>query len=100
MSEPVQRAPFVPIEYSAEEINAIREVKAELLKRGVDESRIGLCSLTVCTINSKCRVGESADKYVKWLDAVASVGLMSLADDNVWDPTVEHMFPKAYAPAG
>ena len=55
---------FIPISYTPEELNAMREVKSLLLSKGVDESRIGHCTLAVAVINTKLRVEEAATKYM------------------------------------
>jgi hypothetical protein len=42
--------------FADSELIAIRDTKAELIKRGIDQGRIGIRTLALCTMNSKCRV--------------------------------------------
>jgi len=89
---------FQPIVYSAEELDSIRATKAELVKRGVPEDSIGLKGLALTVVNSKCRVDEAADKYVKWTTSVAKFGVASI-DDALWKEDCAHML-RSYAPCG
>lgn len=70
----------VPIVYNDEEISAIRTVKEELIKSGIDEERIGLRTLAVATINNKLRIEDSVSKYTTWLKAIELFGVHSLND--------------------
>mmetsp|Transcript_40599 Transcript_40599/g.81952 ORF Transcript_40599/g.81952 Transcript_40599/m.81952 type:complete len:256 (+) Transcript_40599:108-875(+) len=89
---------FATIIYANEELAAIREVKAALLGKGVDESRIGLRSLALTTVNTKCRVAEATDKYIKWLETVEKFGIKGLADEE-YNDAVAHML-SSYAMCG
>ena len=86
-------------QYTAEELSAIRQVRDALLAAGVDESRIGLKTLAFCTINTKLRVEETRDKYLKWLEAIGVYGLTSLSDSSIVNPTALP-FLRSYAPSG
>jgi len=69
------------IVYSKNELDAIRAVRALLKKQGIDPNRIGAKTLALTTIVSKLRVDEAAEKYTKYLEAVATAGVPGLADD-------------------
>eukprot|EP00980_Cylindrotheca_fusiformis_P005633 scaffold1184_cov132-Cylindrotheca_fusiformis.AAC.54 len=66
--------------YTAEELQAIQSVYDKLTEvEKVDPKRIGLKALAVTTIVSKLRVDEATEKYVKFLKALESVELHSIA---------------------
>lgn len=92
---------FEPIRYSEDELSAIREVRTLLLSKGIAESRIGLCTLAVATINTKLRVEETAKKYMKWLEALETFQIEGLGgnDGALWNPAVAPML-RSYAPCG
>ena len=91
---------FTPIIYDQEELAAIKETKSLLLSKGVAESRIGLITLAVTTINNKLRVEETARKYMKWLEALESFGIEGLGnDESLWDPKLVPLL-RSYAPCG
>jgi len=72
----------LPISYSEEELEAMRQVQKELIqKHKIDPSRIGLKTLALTTIVTKLRVEESAEKYAKYLQMVDECGVPSLRDD-------------------
>ena len=49
--------------YSEDELNAMRKVRAKLLKEhGIEASRVGSTFLAVATINCKLRVDETTSK--------------------------------------
>ena len=70
-----------------------------MIEKGIDESRIGLKTLAVTTINTKCRVDEATGKYIKWLETVERFGISGLKDVEQYDPSVVDML-SSYAPCG
>lgn len=86
------------IQYSEEELVAMRAVKAELISRGLDEAKIGLRALAVTTINSKLRIQEAADKHMKWLEGLRNFGI-DCVDENIWKDEASRML-RSYAPSG
>mmetsp|Transcript_2008 Transcript_2008/g.4968 ORF Transcript_2008/g.4968 Transcript_2008/m.4968 type:complete len:275 (+) Transcript_2008:134-958(+) len=78
---------FLPIVYTEEELEAMRQVKAKMMEAdGIEESRIGLCFLAMTTINCKLRVDEAAKKYAKFLDILSQCGMPDGVDDDLWKP--------------
>lgn len=89
-----------PVIYTAEELGAMREVKAKLLMdHGIVESRIGLAFLAVATINCKLRVEEAVKKIKKFLDMMALLGCPEGIDNELWKPEAAHEL-KSYEPCG
>ncbi len=70
-----------------------------MIAAGVPQAAIGLKTLAVCTINTKLRVDEARDKYMKWLEAVGVFGLTSLSDESLVNPASHPLF-RSYAPSG
>jgi hypothetical protein len=80
----VAHPPPPPISYSNEELEAMRQVRQDLIEvRKIDPSRIGLKTLALTTIVAKLRVDDAAKKYVTYLKAVDKCGVPSLRDDEV-----------------
>ena len=70
------------IVYTEEELEAIRQVKKQLIeKHEIDPSKIGLKTLALTTIVTKLRVDEAAEKYVKYLQSTADCGVPNLTDE-------------------
>ncbi|CAB9518011.1 expressed unknown protein [Seminavis robusta] len=89
-----------PIEYTAEELDAIRQVKTMLMEEhGIEESRIGLTFLAVATINTKLRVEEAVKKMVKFLELMEGLGCPDGISDDVWKPEAVSELA-AYEPCG
>jgi len=95
-----------PVEYTSEEIKAIKEVYQNLIQtKNIEAKRIGLRSLALVTIVSKLRIEEASDKYVKLLSALKLCQLDSL---EATDTQVEELMQdkdvlevmKAYASSG
>ena len=75
------------IEYTAEELEAMRQVRAKLMEdHGIDESRMGSCFLAVATINSKLRVDETVTKLVTTLKLMEDLGCPEGINDKLWKP--------------
>jgi hypothetical protein len=87
-----------PVVYGDDELAAIREVKAALIKSGIDESRIGARTLAVTTINSKLRIDESVQKYSTWLKALEQFGVNSLNDAEFKEEYAQYL--RSYAACG
>lgn len=87
-----------PIVYRDEELSAIHSVREELIKGGIDEKRIGLRTLAVTTINSKLRVDEAVQKYLKWLEALEQFGVLSLNDGEFKEEHADYL--RSYAACG
>ncbi len=89
--------------YTEEELEAIRQVKKQLIeKHEIDESRIGLKTLALTTIVTKLRVDEAAEKYVKYLQSTADCGVANLTDEEALIMKDEDLqkWIKSYAACG
>jgi len=86
--------------YSEEELTAMREVRAKLLKdHGIKESQIGSIFLAVATINCKLRVDESVKKITKMLEIMELLGCSDGIDNNLWKTEAKHEL-SPYLPTG
>lgn len=93
----------LPIVYSKEEIDAIRQVRQELIDvHKIDPSRIGLKTLALTTIVCKLKVDEASKKYVTYLIAVEKCGVTNLRDDEVLNLSKSDLekFLESYAICG
>lgn len=88
------------IQYTSDELKAMREVKQHLEKDGVTYVNARFLAYTV--IISKCRVDESTAKYKQLLKATAQCGMETVEpDETLWnDPEVETFLRSHYAPCG
>uniref|UniRef100_A0A7S3V561 CRAL-TRIO domain-containing protein n=1 Tax=Chaetoceros debilis TaxID=122233 RepID=A0A7S3V561_9STRA len=88
------------IQYTSDELKAMREVKQCLEKDGVTYVNARFLAYTV--IVYKCRVDESTAKYKQFLKATAQCGMEIVEpDETLWnDPEVETFLRSYYAPCG
>ncbi|CAB9520616.1 expressed unknown protein [Seminavis robusta] len=90
----------VPIVYTEEELDVMRQVRSKLVEEyGIEESRVGLTFLAVATINSKCRVEEAANKIRKTLELMEPLGCPDGISEDVWKPEAASQLA-GFAPCG
>ncbi|KAL7546332.1 hypothetical protein ACHAWF_009666 [Thalassiosira exigua] len=88
------------IVYTADELDAMRKVRAKLMEEhGIEESRVGSVFLAVATIVCKLRVDETVTKICKLLELMETLGCPDGIDDDLWKPGAAHELD-VYAPAG
>ncbi|KAI2496671.1 hypothetical protein MHU86_17818 [Fragilaria crotonensis] len=89
------------IVYLPEELAAMREVK----KRLQDEDKLTYVNprfLAYLVVVCKNRVDEAADKFRRYLKAIAACGMTNVeSDEDLWaDPSVEQFLRDYYVPCG
>lgn len=88
------------IEYTEEELDAMRQVRTTLIEdHGIEESRIGKVFLAVSVINSKLRVEEGTQKILKCLQMMDKLDCPDGADDTLFKPAAVKELA-SYAPVG
>ena len=66
--------------WTAEERQSVREVRAALLAKGVPEGELGEIELITITLNSKCRVDEAVEKFITYREKL----LQEYGIEDVW----------------
>lgn len=76
-----------PLVYTSEELEAIQSVYDKLIvEEKLDPTKVGLRALALTTIVSKLRVDEATEKYMKFLKALETAEIDSIAfSDNAID---------------
>eukprot|EP00520_Triparma_pacifica_P004688 CAMPEP_0118639974 /NCGR_PEP_ID=MMETSP0785-20121206/4509_1 /TAXON_ID=91992 /ORGANISM="Bolidomonas pacifica, Strain CCMP 1866" /LENGTH=258 /DNA_ID=CAMNT_0006531337 /DNA_START=84 /DNA_END=857 /DNA_ORIENTATION=+ len=77
------KAPAVNLTLTGSELEAIKEVRDQLLKSGIHEASIDPRMLTLTTINQKLRVEDAVKKYKKFVEALAIFDISDFEAD-VW----------------
>lgn len=82
---------FKPIVWTEEELQAMRDVRAQLKEEhGIEESRVGDCFLGVVTVNCKCRVEETVPKLLKFLKVCEALDCPEGFGNELWKPDAVH----------